>query len=195
MLFFFFRFFFFLRLRRPPRSTHFPYTTLFRSPLSIEIKTGNTPDTVLIVQAIQADWESVGVHVRLVQNEGQIAFAAYRLRDFEVGAMSWYADYNDPLTFLELLKSDTGAQNYGDYSNPRYDALLAAANAEADLEARAETLAQAEALMLAEDALAPIYFVVNKALVNPRVTGWMDNIANFHRSRWLCVEGAGQGGA
>jgi len=164
-------------------------------PLSIEIKTGNTPDTILIVQAIQADWESVGVHVRLVQNEGQIAFAAYRLRDFDVGAMSWYADYNDPLTFLELLKSDTGAQNYGDYSNPRYDALLAAANAEADLEARAELLAQAEALMLAEDALAPLYFVVNKALVAPRVTGWVDNIANFHRSRWLCVDGAGQGGA
>jgi len=164
-------------------------------PLTIEIKTGNTPDTTLIVQAIQADWQAIGVDVSLVQNEGQIAFAAYRMRDFDVGAMSWYADYNDPLTFLELLKSDTGAQNYGDYSNPRYDALLAAANAEADLEARAETLAQAEALMLAEDALAPIYFVVNKALVNPRVTGWMDNIANFHRSRWLCVEGAGQGGA
>ncbi len=49
--------------------------------------------------------------------------------------------------------------------------------------------------MLAEDALAPIYFVVNKALVAPRVTGWVDNNANFHRSRWLCVAGAGQAGA
>src|SRR5947208_14633905 len=29
-------FFFFLMIRRPPRSTLFPYTTLFRSPLSIE---------------------------------------------------------------------------------------------------------------------------------------------------------------
>ena len=159
-------------------------------PLKIEIKTGNTPDTTLIIQAIQADWQAIGVDVALVQNEGQIAFAAYRMRDFEVGAMSWYADYNDPLTFLELLKSDTGPQNYGDYSNPRYDALLAAANAQPDLEARARLLAQAEALMLSEDALAPIYFVVNKALVNPRVTGWVDNIANFHRARWLCVEGA-----
>ena len=35
--FFFFLFFlfFFLMIRRPPRSTLFPYTTLFRSPLSI----------------------------------------------------------------------------------------------------------------------------------------------------------------
>src|SRR6266536_5035545 len=30
--FFFFCFFFFLMIRRPPRSTLFPYTTLFRSP-------------------------------------------------------------------------------------------------------------------------------------------------------------------
>src|SRR5260363_11743 len=31
-LFLFFPFFFFLMIRRPPRSTLFPYTTLFRSP-------------------------------------------------------------------------------------------------------------------------------------------------------------------
>src|SRR6266568_8008404 len=31
-LFFFFFFFFFLMIRRPPTSTLFPYTTLFRSP-------------------------------------------------------------------------------------------------------------------------------------------------------------------
>src|SRR5947208_14782015 len=29
-------FFFFLMIRRPPRSTLFPYTTLFRSPVAIE---------------------------------------------------------------------------------------------------------------------------------------------------------------
>src|SRR3712207_8280046 len=29
------RFFFFLMIRRPPRSTLFPYTTLFRSPMSM----------------------------------------------------------------------------------------------------------------------------------------------------------------
>src|SRR5208337_5511178 len=33
VLFLFFFFFFFLMIRRPPRSTLFPYTTLFRSPL------------------------------------------------------------------------------------------------------------------------------------------------------------------
>src|ERR1022692_1994740 len=34
LLVIFFFFFFFLMIRRPPRSTLFPYTTLFRSPIS-----------------------------------------------------------------------------------------------------------------------------------------------------------------
>ncbi|HEY8573984.1 peptide ABC transporter substrate-binding protein [Phenylobacterium sp.] len=156
-------------------------------PLKVEIKSANVTETLLLMEAVQADWRSIGVDVSLVQSEGQVAFADYRERNFEVGSMSWYADFNDPLTFLGLFQSQTGAQNYGDYNNPRYDALLAQADLEPDMDRRARILAEAEQLMLSEDATAPIYFVVNKALVNPRVTGWVGNALNFHRARWLCV--------
>src|SRR5206468_10600217 len=40
--FFFFFFFFFLMIRRPPRSTLFPYTTLFRSRRVSEMLTGGS---------------------------------------------------------------------------------------------------------------------------------------------------------
>src|SRR2546430_7636246 len=36
-------FFFFLMIRRPPRSTLFPYTTLFRSPLPLEAHVSALP--------------------------------------------------------------------------------------------------------------------------------------------------------
>src|SRR5215204_6803229 len=36
-------FFFFLMIRRPPRSTLFPYTTLFRSPSASRTSRGNPP--------------------------------------------------------------------------------------------------------------------------------------------------------
>src|SRR5947209_11639963 len=39
-LHFFFVFFFFLMIRRPPRSTLFPYTTLFRSPRPARLVSG-----------------------------------------------------------------------------------------------------------------------------------------------------------
>src|SRR6266540_5918895 len=39
----FFCFFFFLMIRRPPRSTLFPYTTLFRSPLRRGARSATRP--------------------------------------------------------------------------------------------------------------------------------------------------------
>src|SRR5437588_5630899 len=43
VLFLFFLFFFFLMIRRPPRSTLFPYTTLFRSSRSSRCPTACAP--------------------------------------------------------------------------------------------------------------------------------------------------------
>ncbi|HEX5262250.1 MAG TPA: hypothetical protein VFW13_01905, partial [Phenylobacterium sp.] len=122
----------------------------------------------------------------IAQNESQIAFAAYRERDFQVGAMSWFADFNDPVTFLGLLKSDTGAQNYGDYKNPAYDALLNKADNEPDAGQRARYLAQAEQMMLDDADVAPIDTGVNLNLVSPNITGWVDNDVDIHPIRYLC---------
>jgi oligopeptide transport system substrate-binding protein len=157
-------------------------------PLKLEIKVANASETLLLTEALQADWRAIGVEATIVQNEGQIAFAAYRDRDFQVGYMSWYADFNDPMTFLGLLKSDTGAQNYGDYKNPAYDALLLAADHDADAGRRAQILKRAEQLMLDDEGMAPLGFSVSRSLVSPKVTGWVDNPLNNHRARWLCVK-------
>ena len=157
-------------------------------PLKLEIKAASATETLLLMEAIQADWRAIGVEATIQQNEGQIAFAAYRNRDFQVGAMAWYADFNDPLTFLGLLKSDTGAQNYGDYKNPAYDALLAEADREPDAGKRAKMLSRAEQTMLDDEGMVPVAVVVSRSLVNPRITGWVDNSLNIHRARWLCVK-------
>lgn len=162
-------------------------------PLSVEIKVGNTPDNLLLAQAVAADWTDLGLKVTTVQNEGQIAFAAYRQKDFQVGMMSWYADFNDPLTFMGLFRSDTGQQNYSGYANPRYDALLDRADRESDAARRAAILAEAEQLMLDEEGVIPVFQVVSRALVAPRITGWTDNVENFHRARWVCVKPAASG--
>jgi oligopeptide transport system substrate-binding protein len=158
-------------------------------PLKLEIKTTTNSESILLTQAIQADWRAVGVDVSIVQNDGPIAFAAYANRDFQVGFMSWYADFNDPMTFLGLLKSDTGAQNYGDYNNPAYDALLAQADHEPDAVRRGQILARAEQTLLSDEGVLPVYYVVARALVNPRISGWVDNAEHWHRTRWLCMKG------
>ncbi|MDB5446576.1 MAG: peptide transporter substrate-binding protein [Phenylobacterium sp.] len=161
-----------------------------KRPLKLELKSSSATDSALLVQAIQADWRAVGVAASIAQNDTQILYAAYRSRDFKTGLASWVADYDDPLTFLGLFKSDTGPQNYGDYRSAAYDGLLAAADREPDAQKRAAILAHAEQTLLNDEAVAPVYFGVSRSLVNPGITGWVDNIENWHRARWLCMKGA-----
>ncbi len=159
-------------------------------PLHTVIKHRNSPDPMLFMPAIQADWKEIGVHVDLMQSETQIAYASYRNRDFEIADAGWVADFNDAMSFLYLQQSTTGTQNYGDYNSPVFDALLAKADNEPDAKVRAGYLAQAESVMLRDASVTPIYFLVNKNLVSPRVTGWVDNIIDHHRARYLCLQGA-----
>jgi oligopeptide transport system substrate-binding protein len=160
-------------------------------PLELTLASSNAPENILLVQAVQADWRAVGVKAKITQSESQILFSDLRLRNFQAALVGWVADFNDPLTFLGLFKSDTGPQNYGDYRNPTYDGLLAAADAEPDGRRRADLLEEAEQRLLDDAGVSPVYFGVSRSLVNPRVTGWVDNIENWHRARWLCVKGAG----
>jgi oligopeptide transport system substrate-binding protein len=162
-------------------------------PLRVEIKQANSTNGQLLTPSIQSDWAAVGVRADLVLEETQIAYQDFRLRNFQVASASWIADYNDAMTFLYLQQSTTGAQNYGDYSNPAYDALLTQADNEPDPSRRAVILARAETIILNDAAIAPFYFAVNTNLVNPRITGFVDNIVDQHRSRYLCVKGVGGG--
>jgi oligopeptide transport system substrate-binding protein len=158
-------------------------------PLKFELKQRNTADPMLIYPAIQADWKSIGVQASLIPEESQIAYADYRARNFNAADAAWIADYNDPMTFLNLLRTSTGQQNYSDYANPAYDALLDKADEETDPAKRGQYLKQAERMAMEDATVAPIYFYVSKNLVSPKVTGWAPNIADWHRTRYLCFQG------
>src|SRR3712207_7128596 len=65
--------FFFLMIRRPPRSTLFPYTTLFRSHAEvIHITHGIEPQSILqgaLVLANTLPYMPVGIHLAIVDPE------------------------------------------------------------------------------------------------------------------------------
>ena len=158
-------------------------------PLKFELMY-STGSTEALPAAIQADFRAVGVEMSLVQAEGQILFANLNARNFQMGVAGWIADYNDANTFLYLLQSKTGQQNYGDYNNPAYDDLLEKADHEANAGVRAQYLKQAEKLMIDDAPVLPLYYWVSRNLVNPSITGWEDNIIDHHRKRWMCFKDA-----
>jgi oligopeptide transport system substrate-binding protein len=81
--------------------------------------------------------------------------------------------------------------NYSRWSNPEYDALVEQANRTLDAEVRGDLLSDAEQILLDDSPYMPLVYYVNKALVNPEVTGWEDNLTHIHRTRYLCKLDAG----
>jgi oligopeptide transport system substrate-binding protein len=160
-------------------------------PLRFEMKTANSTDSLLLGQAIQADWRLIGIDVTMRQEDPQISNQDFKLRAFDVGLISWILDYDDPTTFLGLFKSDTGQQNYGDFNSPQYDALMNRADQEVDLGRRAQILKEAEQLVVDDANIAPVYHGVNRNLVNPAITGWEDNFGDIHPVKYLCMRRAG----
>ncbi|MEP1143196.1 MAG: peptide ABC transporter substrate-binding protein [Henriciella sp.] len=163
------------------------------NPLRFEYKHRSTDDNPKAAPVAQANWNEIApwVDAQILRQDTKVLYADLRQSNFEVADGGWLADYNDPLNYLYLLDSDTGQQNYGNYSNPEYDAILDAASQERDLVKRAELFAQAEKIMLEDHPVTPMWFQVTKNLVDPNLDGWAENAEDNHRSRWLCPSDLG----
>ena len=100
----------------------------------------------------------------------QIRLQHQTAKDYDIILAGWGADYNDPMTFLDMWMSNSG-QNNSNWANPKYDELIVKAKAEANAEVRMDILAQAEKLLMDEMAIVPTFFRNKKALAKPRVKG------------------------
>jgi oligopeptide transport system substrate-binding protein len=157
-------------------------------PLSFELRYNSGEVHTKLALAIASMWkEALGAEVRLTQVEFKSLLQDIDRGDVEMFRSSWVGDYNDAYTFAQYLKSDFGV-NLPHYSNPHYDELLAQAATETDPAKRRVLLEQAEAVMLADHPLLPLYFYVNKHLVKPEVLGWYDNVMNVVYSKDLAVK-------
>jgi oligopeptide transport system substrate-binding protein len=153
-------------------------------PLKLLIKHRNSADPTLFLPSVQSDWKAVGVEAQLQENDVQVAYMEYELHDYQVGDAGWLA--GDALGYLDIFRSDTGANNFGQYANPAYDAELDAAESAVDPAVRAANMRKAEAKLLADMPFAPLYFIASRNLVNPQLTGWVNNPIDTHQSQWLC---------
>lgn len=101
---------------------------------------------------------NLGVTFEVHQMEWPVFNSNVEDGDFQIGYMAWGADYNDPSSMLNLLKSDSAAIGTG-WVNERYDELLDLAASEMDPAKRLEYFKEAEEILVYEDApVTPIVF-------------------------------------
>lgn len=158
-------------------------------PARVELLYNTHENHKKVATAIAAMWKQwLGVDVVLVNQEWKVYLQSRRMKaSTQVFRAGWIGDYNDANSFLEILHSAHGLNDTG-YANPRYDELLAKAAVEPDQAHREQWMHEAEAQLLKDLPVIPIYFYVTKRLVSPRVKGWSGNIMDHHPTRFMRIE-------
>jgi oligopeptide transport system substrate-binding protein len=122
------------------------------------------PDIALLTQGYEwdgpvvADLERVlGIHLRQESMASDEYFARLEAKDRPAfWAMSWVADYPAPQDFLGLLLETGSTSNFGDWSDPTYDAALDAAAATGDSAAQTAAYEKAQAILKTEVPVIPM---------------------------------------
>jgi oligopeptide transport system substrate-binding protein len=156
------------------------------NPLRMRLGFPNTDLNRKVSVAVGAMWGQAGVKVELQQKEAKALVSEVGVGDFDAARFVWVASASDPYAYLERLLSAGSAvgMNTSGYRNPVFDAKLAEGSREADVKRRAAILREAEAIALADQPVAPVYFLVGRRLVAERVRGFSDNPRGLYPS-WL----------
>ena len=124
-----------------------------------------------VAQVVRRQWlRELGVNVTLEGVEIKIFGDRLHNQEYAVARASWMGDYNDPSTFTDKYLSFS-EQNDAKWVSAEYDGLCARAAVEADIAKRLDLISRAEAILLAEAPIIPVYTYVNVDLHRDDVIG------------------------
>jgi oligopeptide transport system substrate-binding protein len=132
-----------------------------------------------IAQIVQRQWKlNLGLNFSLDSVELKILGQRLHSKDYAIARASWIGDYDDPSTFTDKYLSGSDNNDSG-WLSPRYDGFCHDAAYEKDPARRLKLLSQAEALLLDEAPIIPVYDYVNTYMFRDNVKGIALNPRNM----------------
>jgi oligopeptide transport system substrate-binding protein len=143
---------------------------------TLELLIDDTSESRNIATFLQSQFEeNLGAKVEVNQQPFDKMLELTQNGDYQLAAAGWAADYNDPMTFLDLFLSDSPS-NHPRLKNQRYDRFVSDAKSEADPQERLNLLVEAERLLVEEQAaIAPTTYRGRALLVQPYVKNYKEH--------------------
>ena len=154
----------------------------------LEILFNTNEDHRKIALAVQQMWQqNLGIEVELVNQDWKVYLSREMVGDFQVSRAGWIGDYEDPNTFLDLMRPNRGNNKTG-WENFEYDALIETANQTTDQDKRYELLKQAERILIDNMPVIPLYTYVRSYQLSSDVKGYNPHILDHHHPKFIYLE-------
>jgi oligopeptide transport system substrate-binding protein len=141
-----------------------------------------------VIEAIQEMWRrELGIEIGIAQLEYRVYVDNQHALNYQISASRWIGDYNDPSTFTDLMTSKSGNNDTG-WKNPDYDRQIERSARELDPLKRFAVLQKAEALLLDDASITPLFFGTRTYLIHPSVKGWVPSLLGIHRYQTIWLE-------
>ncbi len=125
-----------------------------------------------IAQAIQQQWKTaLNLDVQLESCDWKVYLDKISTQNYQIARLGWIGEHSDPISYLEPFKTKSQENNETGWENEEFRTLIEASNYELDREKRLAMLHDAEAILMDEMPIIPIYFLNNSYLKKPYVKG------------------------
>ena len=154
----------------------------------LEILFNTNEDHRKIALAIQQMWQvNLGIEIELVNQDWKVYLNREMIGDFQISRAGWIGDYEDPNTFLDLMRPNRGNNKTG-WENKEYDELVEKANTINNQSERYEMLYKAEEILIDNMPIIPLYTYVRSYQLSPDVKGFYPHILDHHHPKFIYLE-------
>ena len=141
-----------------------------------------------IAEAIQRMWkETLGINCTLTNQEWKVYLDNRNKLNYDVARAGWIGDYTDPMTFIDMWVTGGGNNDTG-WSNAQYDEYVKIAKSTGDQAARMDAMHKAEAILMAEMPIGPIYFYTRPELIKPYIKGYYASALGYTDFKTAYIE-------
>jgi len=112
-----------------------------------------------IAQALQEQWNQVfGLDIKMEQQEWKFHYEKLQKGNFQIGGMQWQSWLRDPIYIMQTFREKDNGVNMSRWGNKEYSDLISQAEKQPDPVHRKNFFNKAEALLMEEMPVIPLYF-------------------------------------
>ena len=139
---------------------------------------------IYLASELKKAWEPLNINLEIQTTTSNHYYTADSYAG-DIFLYSWIGDFSDPISFLELFKSDSNL-NITNWKNETFDRLIQEANSLTNQVKRYEKLAEAEQLLLDDGIILPLCHLITTNCIDlNEIGGWFPNALDIHPFKYI----------